>query len=147
MQGLTTAQVVKNRQKYGVNQLKEKKQHPLIKLLLYFWGPIPWMIEVAIILSLIVHDHKNAILIGVLLIINSGISFLEEYKADKAIALLKKKLALRATVLRNDKWQTISASELVPDDIITLKLGDIIPADIKMLDGENVATDQSTLTG
>ena len=147
MQGLTTAQVEEKRKKYGVNQLEEKKQHPLVKLLLCFWGPIPWMIEVAIILSLIVHDHNNAMLIAALLIINSGISFWEEYKADKAIALLKKKLALQANVLRNGKWQTIPASELVPDDIVALKLGDIVPADIKMLDGENVAADQSTLTG
>jgi len=147
MLGLTSEQVKINHQKYGANKIKEKKHHPLIKFILCFWGPIPWMIEVAIVLAIIVHDNTNIILIAALLIINSSIRFLEEYKADRAIALLQKKLALKPNVLRDGKWQSIAASELVPNDIVTLKLGDIVPADIKMIDGENVAVDQSTLTG
>ncbi|MFX1310157.1 MAG: plasma-membrane proton-efflux P-type ATPase [Promethearchaeota archaeon] len=134
-------------EKYGRNEIPEKKERPIVKFLKNFWGPIPWMIEVAAILSIIIEEWDDFIIIIAMLLINSVVRFWEENKADNAIELLKERLALRAKVLRNGKWIEIEAKNLVPGDIVHLRLGDIIPADVKLIDGEYLTLDESVLTG
>jgi len=145
--GLSDDQVQKRIDEHGYNELTEKKAHPILKFLSFFWGPIPWMIEAAIILSLIVQHWTDFGIIATLLLANAIVGFWEEYQADNAIEALKKKLALHARVRRNGKWKHIPARELVPGDIIRLRLGEIIPADVQLLDGDPIEVDQSALTG
>ena len=133
--------------KYGYNEISEKKINPLIKFLSYFWGPIPWMIEVAAILSAVINHWEDFWIIFLLLLLNATVGFWQEYKADDAISLLKKKLALNARVLRDGKWNKLTARELVPGDIVRVRLGDIVPADIKLFSGEYLSIDESALTG
>lgn len=132
---------------FGYNEIPEEKANPYIKYLTYFWGPIPWMIEVAIILSALVQDWSNFGIILVLLFMNASVGFWEEYQAGNAIAALKKKLALQARVKRDGDWMLISARELVPGDLIHLRLGDIVPADARLLVEGPISVDQSALTG
>ncbi len=132
---------------FGRNALDEKKTSPLLKFLSYFWGPIPWMIEVAAILSALVHHWADFAIIMALLIFNAVIGFWQEYKAANALDALKSQLAMRARVHRDGQWGDIDAAELVPGDIIRLRLGDIIPADTKLIEGEYLSVDQSALTG
>lgn len=145
--GLSDEQITKRVEQYGYNELTEKKVSPVLKFLSFFWGPIPWMIEAAIILSLIVRHWTDFGIILALLLVNAVVGFWEEYQADNAIDALKKKLALKARVKRNGKWKSIPARELVPGDIIRLRLGEIIPADAQLLDGDPIEVDQSALTG
>jgi H+-transporting ATPase len=133
--------------KYGPNEIPEKKKSTLLKFLTNFWGPIPWMIEIAAILSLIIEEWDDFVIIIAMLFINSVVRFWEEKKADNAIELLKEKLALKAKVIRDGEWIEIEARELVPGDIVHLRLGDIIPADVKLIDGEYLTVDESILTG
>jgi len=146
-EGLSQAEAQKRLNQYGPNEIQEKKTHPLLKFLTYFWGPIPWMIEAAVILSAIVRHWADFWIILVLLLMNAVIGFWEEYQAGNAIEALKKKLALKARVRRDGVWKTIPSRELVPGDIIRLRLGEIIPADAKLLEGDPIEVDQSTLTG
>ncbi len=132
---------------YGFNEISEKKVNPIIKFLSYFWGPIPWMIEIAAILSAIINHWEDFWVIFALLLLNATVGFWQEFKADDAINLLKKKLALTARVLRDGKWSEIPARELVPGDVVRVRLGDIVPADIKLFDGEYLNIDESSLTG
>jgi H+-transporting ATPase len=118
-----------------------------VKLLAAFWGPIPWMIEVAAILSLVVRHWPDFGIILALLVVNALVGFWEEYQADTTIAALKSKLALQARVKRDGNWATIPARELVPGDLIHLRLGEIAPADARLLPGDPVEVDQSALTG
>jgi H+-transporting ATPase len=115
----------------GPNEITEKKVNPVLKLLGYFWDPIPWMIEAAAVLSLLIHHLEDFWIIMALPLLNAGVAFWQEYKAGKAIEALKQRLALKAKVLRNNQWKIVPARELVPGDIINLRLGDIIPADVK----------------
>ena len=105
------------------------------------------MIEVAAILSAVINHWEDFWVILVLLLLNAGVGFWQEYKADDAIKLLKKKLALKARVLRNGKWEEMAARELVPGDIVRVRLGDIVPADMKLSDGDYLSIDESALTG
>ena len=146
-QGLTTEESQKRLAEYGPNALEEKKVNPLLKFLGYFWGPIPWMIEIAAILSAIVQHWDDLVIILVLLFFNALVGFWQEHKAANALEALKKQLAIRARALRDGKWQEIPADQLVPGDIVRLRLGDIIPADVKLFDGEYLSVDQSALTG
>ena len=118
-----------------------------LKFLSYFWGPIPWMIEVAVILSAVARHWPDFFIILVLLLANSVVGFWEEHEAGNAIAALKAKLAVNARVKRDGKWITPPARELVPGDVIRLRLGDIVPADARLLEGDPVEVDQSALTG
>ena len=145
--GLSVEEARRRLEQYGPNSLEEKKESPLLKFLVYFWGPIPWMIEVALILSLVVKHWLDAVIIAVLLGFNAVIGFWEEHKASNALAALKKGLALKARVLRGGKWQEVVAVELVPGDIVRLRLGDIIPADVKLIEGDYISVDQAALTG
>ncbi len=145
--GLSGEEAGRRLEQYGPNALEEKKVSPLRKFLGYFWGPIPWMIEVAAVLSAVVRHWADFIIIGVLLGFNGIIGFWQEHKAANALDALKKQLALKARVLRDGRWQGVEAASLVPGDVIRLRLGDIIPADVKLVDGEYLSVDQSALTG
>jgi len=145
--GLSSDEAEKLLQQYGLNALEEKKVSPLLKLMSYFWGPIPWMIEVAAILSALVQHWSDFSIIIALLIFNAGIGFWQEFTAGNAVEALKKQLALKARVLRDAQWQEIDAVKLVPGDIIRIRLGDIVPADVKLIDGDYLSVDQSALTG
>ncbi len=146
-QGLTSSEVEKHRNDYGFNEIPEKKAHPVLKFLGYFWGPIPWMIEIAAVLSAIIKHWEDFFIILVLLMVNAVVGFWQENKADNAIEMLKKKLALKARVLRNGKWTSIPSRELIPGDIVRVRLGDVVPADIKIFDGDYLLVDESALTG
>jgi H+-transporting ATPase len=145
--GLTQAEATKRLTQYGPNEIAEKKTNEFLKFLSYFWGPIPWMIEAAVILSGVVRHWMDFFIILLLLASNAVVGFWEEHQAGNAIAALKKRLAVNARVKRDGKWSTAKASELVPGDVIRLRLGDIIPADARLLDGDPVEVDQSALTG
>jgi len=145
--GLTQAEAQKRLIQYGANEIEEQKTNLLLKFLNYFWGPIPWMIEAAVILSAIARHWPDFAIILLLLIANAMVGFLEEHQAGNAIAALKAKLAITARVLRDGKWVTPAARELVPGDVIRLRIGDIVPADARLLDGDPVEVDQSALTG
>ena len=146
-QGLTSTQVAERLQQYGLNALQEKKRSALLRLLSYFWGPIPWMIEIAAILSALVQHWPDFWIIIGLLIFNAGIGFWQEFTAGNAVDALKKQLALKARVLRDGQWQEIDAQQLVPDDIVRIRLGDVIPADVQLIEGDYLDIDQSALTG
>jgi len=146
-QGLTQGEATSRLQQYGPNEIEEKEVNPLLKFLSYFWGPIPWMIEIATLLSAIVHHWPDFFIILFLLMANAMIGFWEEHTAGNAIAALKAKLALQSRVKRDGDWTTISARELVPGDIIRVRLGDIVPADARLLEGDPVEVDQAALTG
>ncbi len=146
--GLTSQEAAELLKKYGYNEIKEKEETWLHRLFRRFWGPIPWMIEVAAVLSAAAKRWEDFIVIMIMLLVNAIVDFYQESKALNAIAVLKKKLARKAIVLRDGKWQQIDAKELVPGDIIKIKIGDIVPADAKLLGGgEFLLVDQSALTG
>jgi len=146
-QGLSSQEISTRLEKYGHNEIEEKKESILAKIFKFFWGPIPWMIELAAVLSGLLERWPDFILIVALLLINAALGFFHEFQADNAIAALKDKLALKARVLRDGKWQEVPAADLVPGDIISVKLGNIIPADIKLVSGEYLSVDQAALTG
>src|SRR6202451_3085648 len=145
--GLTQAEAEKRLTQYGPNEIEEKKTNPFLKFLAYFWGPIPWMIEGAVILSGVIRHWPDFFIIFLLLLANAVVGFWEEHQAGNAIAALKAKLAIKARVRRDGKWLNPEARELVPGDVIRLRLGDIVPADARLLDGDPVEVDQSALTG
>jgi len=145
--GLGAAEAARRLAQYGPNAIEEKRARPFMKFLSFFWGPIPWMIEIAAVLSAAARHWEDFAIIVVMLLINAGVGFWEEFKADNAIAALKKTLALRARVLRDGTWRNIAARELVPGDVVLLRLGNIIPADVKLVEGEYLSVDQSALTG
>ena len=146
-EGLTQEEAKKRLTQYGPNEIEEKKTSLFLKFLGYFWGPIPWMIEAAVILSALAKHWPDFAIIFVLLLMNALVGFWEEREAGNAIEALKDKLAVIARVKRDGKWITSPARELVPGDVIRLRLGDIIPADARLLDGDPVEVDQSALTG
>ena len=145
--GLSSSEAAKRLEKYGRNEIAEKKQSRFVAFLRYFWGPIPWMIEAAAVISAVIQHWDDLAIIAVLLAVNAIVGFWQENKASNAIELLKKRLALRATVLRDKKWVDVPAAELVPGDVTRLRLGNIVPADARLLAGEYLLVDQSALTG
>jgi len=147
LNGLTQIDAKKRLAQYGPNEIIEKKTNEILKFLSYFWGPIPWMIEVAVILSAVARHWPDFGIILLLLVANAVVGFWEEHQAGNAIAALKAKLAIKALVKRDGKWVTPAARELVPGDVIRIRLGDIVPADARLLDGDPIEVDQSALTG
>jgi H+-transporting ATPase len=146
-EGLTTAEATKRLAQYGPNEIAEKTTNIVLLFLKYFWGPIPWMIEVAVVLSAAVRHWPDFFIILLLLVANATIGFWEERQAGNAIDALKARLAVKARVQRDGKWITPPAKDLVPGDVIRLRLGDIVPADARLLTGDEVSVDQSALTG
>ncbi|KAG0327732.1 hypothetical protein BGZ99_006993 [Dissophora globulifera] len=155
MQGLTDQEVEERRLKFGANELKEVKKNPLLKFLGYFTGPIAYLIEVACIISAVVKDFLDFGIILALLLVNACIGFIEEAKAESALDALRQTLALKTRCWRNGHLVELDTSALVPGDVIVLRLGDIIPADGRLLGigatGEategDLLIDQSALTG
>ncbi|MEM9108869.1 MAG: plasma-membrane proton-efflux P-type ATPase [Planctomycetota bacterium] len=145
--GLATAEAKVRLSKYGPNEIAEKQVNPYLKVLTYFWGPIPWMIEAAVILSAVAGHWPDFFIILVLLLANAAVGFWEEHQAGNAIAALKAKLAVTARVLRDGKWLASPVHDIVPGDVVHLRLGDIVPADARLLDGDPIEVDQSALTG
>jgi len=146
-QGLSSEQAARLLEQFGENAITEQHAGLLQKLLSYFWGPIPWMIEIAAILSGLAERWDDLAIITVLLLINAGVGFWEEHKADNAIEALKQRLAPTARVLRDGTWQDLPARLLVPGDVVLLKLGNIVPADVRLFQGDYLGVDQSALTG
>ena len=145
--GLSQAEAQKRLAQYGPNEIEEKKTNLFLKFLTYFWGPIPWMIEVAVILSGVVRHWPDFFIISFLLLSNAVVGFWEEHQAGNAIAALKAKLAVKAKVKRDGMWTEPAARALVPGDVIRVRLGDIVPADARLLEGDSAEVDQSALTG
>ena len=146
LKGLTGREAAERLQEYGLNTVREEHAHPLLVFLAKFWAPVPWMLEATIALQLVLGKTAEAIIIAVLLVFNSILSFFEEAQSNKALALLRKRLSSQARVLRDGRWQLLPAQELVPGDVVHLRMGDISPADIRLVEGE-VLLDQSALTG
>jgi H+-transporting ATPase len=145
--GLSEDEVEHLRERFGLNEIPEEKKNRLLQFFTYFWGPIPWMIEIAAVLSAILSHWDDFGIIFILLLVNSGVGFYQERKAENAIELLKKRLAPNAEVLRDGTWKDIPARELVPGDIVHLKLGNIVPADCGLKKGKYLLLDESALTG
>jgi H+-transporting ATPase len=145
--GISSSEAKERLNLYGFNEIEERKVSLFRKFLGYFWGPIPWMIEIAAVLSLLVRHWADFGIIITLLIFNALVGFWQEYQAGNAVEALKKKLALKSHALRDGKWQEVQAKELVPGDVIRLRLGEIIPADTKLFEGDYLSVDQSALTG
>jgi H+-transporting ATPase len=146
-EGLSGDEAQSRLARFGPNALEEEKFNPVLKFLGYFWGPIPWMIEVAAILSGVVRHWTDFCIILALLVFNAVVGFWEEYQAGNALTALKSQLALKARVLRGGKWGESDARGLVPGDVVRLRLGDVVPADVKLIDGDYLSVDQSALTG
>lgn len=145
--GLSSSEANERLQRYGYNEIEERRISPVRKFLGYFWSPIPWMIEAAAIISAIISHWEDFWIIIGLLLLNAIVGFWQEHKADNAINLLKRRLAAKAQVLRDGKWTGLEARQLVPGDVVRIRLGDIVPADVKLFDGDYLLIDQSALTG
>jgi H+-transporting ATPase len=145
--GLSSAEAERRLAQYGPNALAEEHISALQRLARFFWGPIPWMIEIAAALSALLGHWSDLAIILAMLFINAGVGFWQEFKADNAIALLKRRLALKARVKRDGQWQDVEARLLVPGDVVLVKLGNVVPADLKLIDGDYLSVDQSALTG
>ncbi|MBN2429172.1 MAG: plasma-membrane proton-efflux P-type ATPase [Deltaproteobacteria bacterium] len=145
--GLSEEEAARRLEKYGPNTLEEKKENLLLKFLGYFWGPIPWMIEIAGILSGFLGEWDDFIIILIMLLFNAAVGFWQEFQAANAVEALKSQLALSSRCLRNGEWKAVPAANLVPGDIIRLRGGDIIPADVTLFQKGYLSIDQSALTG
>lgn len=132
---------------YGPNAIETKEESSLKRFLGYFWGPLPWMVEAPAIMALIIQDWVDFGIITFMLVFNAVLGFWEESAASNALATLKKSLALNAKALRTGAWGDVLAADLVPGDIIRVRLGDVIPADGVLLDGDYLSVDQAALTG
>ncbi|KAI5422777.1 Plasma membrane ATPase 1 [Lathyrus oleraceus] len=153
-EGLTSEEVQERLDMFGYNKLEEKKESKILKFLGFMWNPLSWVMEAAALMAIAMahgggkrEDYQDFVGIIILLIINSTISFIEENNAGNAAAALMARLAPKAKVLRDGKWSEEDASVLVPGDIVSIKLGDIIPADARLLEGDPLKIDQSALTG
>jgi len=133
-------------QQYGPNEVREYRRSPWAALAGKLWGPVPWMLQAAAALSLALGRTADALIILFLLVFNAMVGYLQEHRAENALALLRKRLAVNARVLRDGQWRLIAARELVPGDLVHVRAGDILPADLRLLDGQ-LLLDQSALTG
>ena len=144
--GLTQAEIDTQREAHGYNEVAEKKRYPLRQFLGKFWGISAWMLELIMVLSAVLKHYSDLAVVAALLVINAVLSFMQEHCAASVVEALRKCLQVSARVLRDSKWQTVPARELVPGDIVRLRAGDFVPADVKLVSGE-MAIDQSALTG
>jgi H+-transporting ATPase len=144
--GLTEDEARKRITELGYNELQEKRANPFLDFLGRYWGPMPWLLELTMALSYIIGHYLEMAIVFVLLTTNALIGFHHTRSSQKALELLKKRLAIKAKVLRNGQWIVSEAREIVPGDTIQISLGDLVPADAKIVSGE-VSLDQSALTG
>ena len=145
--GLTQGEAASRLKQDGPNAIEERHINPFMRFLTFLWGPIAWMIEIAAILSAVVQHWEDFIMIFFMLALNAVVGFWEEFKADNEIEALKKHLALHSRVLRDGKWGDVAAKTLVTGDVVMVKLGNVVPADLKLVDGDYLSIDQSALTG
>ncbi|MGD2059938.1 MAG: plasma-membrane proton-efflux P-type ATPase [Acidimicrobiia bacterium] len=146
-QGLTSEDAAARLDEYGYNEIQEHEEATWHRILRRFWGPIPWLIEIAAVLSAVVQKWEDLAIIVIMLLVNAGIDFAQERRAMGAIAALKEHLASMSTVIRDGEWHQLPVRELVPGDVIRLRLGDIVPADVVLLDGDFLLIDESAMTG
>ncbi|CAF1039404.1 unnamed protein product [Didymodactylos carnosus] len=153
--GLNDTQVAERVQKFGPNKLEEKERNPILQFLLFMWNPLSWVMEVAAFVAIALSngggqppDWEDFLGIVCLLVINSIIGFVEQQRAGNAVKVLMQSLAPESRVKRNGQWETIDASELVPGDVIGVKLGNVIPADARITSAQGeISVDQAALTG
>jgi len=145
--GLTQSESEKRRVQFGFNEIKEKEESVFQRIFRRFWGPIPWMIEAAAVLSAAVQKWDDLLIILVMLCVNAGLDFMQEHRALNALHALKQKLTKKISVRRNGEFTSIPVRELVPGDIIRIRIGEIVPADVKLLDGDYLLIDEAALTG
>ena len=144
--GLAPADVDERRREHGYNEVAERKQHPVLKFLGKFWGLSAWMLELIMVLSAVLGKFSDLAVVSALLVVNAVLSFAQEHRAAGVVQALRRQLQVAARVLRGSRWQLVPARELVPGDIVRMRSGDVIPADLKLLSG-GVSVDQSALTG
>jgi len=144
--GLASAEVEARRRESGYNEVAEKRRHPLRTFLGKFWGISAWMLELIMVLSAVLGNYSDLAVVGALLIANAVLSFMQEQRAAGVVETLRKRLQVSARVRRDSSWQVIPARDLVPGDIVRVRPGDIIPADLKLFTG-GLSVDQSALTG
>lgn len=144
--GLSEAEAADRIRSFGFNEIKEVKKNPVLRFLKRYWGPMPWLLEFAMVLTFIVRHYTEGTMIFALLTINAVIGFVQSQNSQKAVELLKKKLQIKTKVLRDGQWVLKDAKNIVPGDVIALKLGDLVPADVFILEGEP-SVDTSALTG
>jgi H+-transporting ATPase len=145
-EGLTSDAARARLRQYGPNVIPEATARPWPALLGKFWAPIPWMLEFAIGLEVLLGHRLEALVFTILLVFNAILGFLQEDRAQHALALLRRRLTVRARVRRDGRWTAVSAQELVPGDVVRLRVGDLVPADLAVFDGQ-LLVDQSALTG
>ncbi len=145
--GLSQSEAEARLQRFGPNEVAEEEEPLWHRIFRRFWGPIPWMIEVAALLSALVGKWEDFTIILVMLLVNAGLDFAQEHRALNALKALKERMAAQALVLRDGKFRHLPARELVPGDIVKLKIGDVVPADVQLIDGDYLLLDQSALTG
>src|SRR5664279_5383286 len=144
--GLTSDEARRRLEKFGPNAMPDTALHPLRMAIEKFWAPVPWMLEAAIILEVLLGKYVEAAIIAALLIFNAALGLFQESRAQATLAALRSRLALNASVRRDGAWKTIPAVELVPGDVVKLSLGAVVAADVRLTGGE-VLLDQSMLTG
>lgn len=144
--GLSSDEAARRLAAEGPNAIPEARQSKLALLASKLWGPVPWLLEAAIVLELVLGNDVQALIIAILMALDAGLSFREEGSAQEALALLRRQLQVLSRVCRDGTWREIPAQSLVRDDLVHLRQGDLVPADIEILDGE-LALDQSSLTG
>ena len=144
--GLTSDEARRRLEKFGPNAVADMALHPLRRALTKFWAPVPWMLEAAIVLEVVLGKYVEAAIIAGLLAFNAALGYFQEGRAQATLAALKSRLALNASVRRDNVWATMPAAELVPGDIVKLSLGAVVAADVRLIEGE-VLLDQSMLTG
>jgi len=145
-EGLTNQEAGERLRKWGPNETPEERANAVLLALRKFWGPVPWMLELTLALELASGKIVEAVIIVGLLFLNATVSFVQESRARGALALLRQRLEVQARVRRDGCWQLVPARDLVPDDVVHVRVGDFVPADLLVLDG-GVLLDQSALTG
>ncbi|MEM0202123.1 MAG: cation-transporting P-type ATPase, partial [Candidatus Micrarchaeaceae archaeon] len=145
--GLTREEAQERLGKYGYNEIKEKKKNTALLFLSKFYGPIPILLWIVIVLTYILRHFAELYVVLALLVFNALVSFAEEYKADMSMDLLKQRLSVNARVLRSNEWHIIEAKYLVPGDVVRLRAGDVVPADVKVIEQEGLESNESVLTG
>ena len=145
--GLSGDEAAKRQGQYGYNEIREKEEPLWHRIFRRFWGPIPWMIEIAAVLSALVRKWDDFVIIAVMLLVNAGLDFFQEHRALNALKALKQRMTAEIIVLRDGEFKTIPSRELVPGDLVKLRIGNIVPADVKLLQGDYLLIDQSALTG
>jgi H+-transporting ATPase len=144
--GLNSGEAARRLAEFGPNEIPEQRTHPVLAFLAKFWAPVPWMLEATIALELLLHKHPEALIIAILLVFNAALSLVQENRARDALKMLRNRLEVLARVRRDGGWRVVAARDLVPDDIVHVRMGDLVPADLRIASGD-LLLDQSALTG